>query len=346
MLVIDKVSHRFNDNAVLTDISLQCDSGKITCLIGPSGCGKTTLLRLVAGLLTLQSGQITLDGESLASASLRLPPEQRSVGMVFQEGALFPHMTVADNIAFGLPKKGAYDSALQWLGRVGLPDFANRYPESLSGGQRQRVALARALAPEPRVLLFDEPYANLDVPFRRALREDARQIIRQTDSIGLLVTHDPDEVLTVADHVVVLDNGGIVDVGAPQGLFDAPRSTYGAELFGEPQVFDATMHDQVITTAVGDWDRSALIDPTISSDALKLVVDADHLLIDPDPQGLLIDEIRAVGRLDRLYLKSSDGHAITFLDCLRVEGRTLSAGMRVRVTPKTGKVFASPASLG
>jgi hypothetical protein len=106
------------------------------------------------------------------------------------------------------------------------------------------------------------------------------------------------------------------------------------------------MHDQVITTAVGDWDRSALIDPTISSDALKLVVDADHLLIDPDPQGLLIDEIRAVGRLDRLYLKSSDGHAITFLDCLRVEGRTLSAGMRVRVTPKTGKVFASPASLG
>ena len=162
MLVIDKVSHRFNDNAVLNDISLQCDSGKITCLIGPSGCGKTTLLRLVAGLLTLQSGQITLDGEALASASLRLPPERRSVGMVFQEGALFPHMTVADNIAFGLPKKGAYENALQWLGRVGLPDFAHRYPESLSGGQRQRVALARALAPEPRVLLFDEPYANLD----------------------------------------------------------------------------------------------------------------------------------------------------------------------------------------
>jgi len=186
MLVIDKVSHRFNDNAVLNDISLQCDSGKITCLIGPSGCGKTTLLRLVAGLLTLQSGQITLDGEALASASLRLPPERRSVGMVFQEGALFPHMTVADNIAFGLPKKGAYENALQWLGRVGLPDFAHRYPESLSGGQRQRVALARALAPEPRVLLFDEPYANLDVPFRRALREDARQIIRQTDSIGVI----------------------------------------------------------------------------------------------------------------------------------------------------------------
>ena len=105
MLVIDKVSHRFNENAVLDDISLQCDSGKITCLIGPSGCGKTTLLRLVAGLLTLQSGQITLDGESLASPSLLLPPEERSVGMVFQEGALFPHMTVADNIAFGLPKK-------------------------------------------------------------------------------------------------------------------------------------------------------------------------------------------------------------------------------------------------
>ena len=346
MLVIDKVSHRFNDNVVLNDISLQCDSGNITCLIGPSGCGKTTLLRLVAGLLTLQSGHITLDGESLASPSRRLPPEQRSVGMVFQEGALFPHMTVADNIAFGLPKKGAHEIALDWLRRVGLPDFAHRYPESLSGGQRQRIALARALAPEPRVLLFDEPYANLDVPFRRALREDARQIIRQTDSIGLLVTHDPDEVLTVADHVVVLDNGGLVEAGAPQRIFDAPRSTYGAELFGEPQIFDAILQDNVITTAVGDWDRSALIDPTISSGALKLVVDADHLLVESDPQGLLIDEVRAVGRLDRLYLKTREGDAITFLDCLRVEGRSLSAGMRVRVTPKVGKVFASPASQG
>ena len=255
-------------------------------------------------------------------------------------------MTVADNIAFGLPKQGAHEIALDWLRRVGLPDFGHRYPESLSGGQRQRVALARALAPEPRVLLFDEPYANLDVPFRRALREDARQIIRQTDSIGLLVTHDPDEVLTVADHVVVLDNGGIVEAGASQGLFDAPRSTYGAELFGEPQVFDATLHGDVITTPVGDWGRSALIDPTISSAALKLVVDADHLLIEPDPQGLFIDEIRAVGRLDRLYLRSREGDTVTFLDYLRVEGRTLSAGMRVRVTPKMGKVFASPASAG
>ena len=149
MLVVNKVSHRFSQNVALNDISFECKAGEVTCLIGHSGCGKTTLLRLMAGLLPLQSGEIALNGSTLASPSVMMPPEQRSVGMVFQEGALFPHMSVVDNVAFGLRSKDAKERALEWLTRVGLSDYADRYPDSLSGGQRQRVALARAMAPSP-----------------------------------------------------------------------------------------------------------------------------------------------------------------------------------------------------
>jgi iron(III) transport system ATP-binding protein len=340
MLLIDKLSHQFNESGVLKDISFRCDSGQITCLIGPSGCGKTTLLRLVAGLLRVQRGQISLDGTALANPSISLPPEQRSVGMVFQEGALFPHMSVADNIAFGLTKKTGRKQSLDWLNRVGLPDMGDRFPDSLSGGQRQRVALARALAPEPRVLLFDEPYANLDVPLRRALREDAWQIIRNTGSVGLFVTHDPDEVLAMADRVVVLDSGAMVETGTPQSLYDAPTSAYGAQLFGDPQVLNAVIDDEGIRTDVGVWDRSALIDPTAPNGAVRLVVNADNLLIAVDSAGFVVEKIRAVGRFDRIYLRSKQDAGVTVVDCVRPEGVSVEAGMRVRIKPLAGSVFA------
>ena len=253
MLVVNKVSHRFSKNVALNDISFECKAGEVTCLIGHSGCGKTTLLRLMAGLLPLQSGEIALNGSTLASPSLMVPPELRSVGMVFQEGALFPHMTVIDNVAFGLRQNGAKERAREWLARVGLSDYAERYPDSLSGGQRQRVALARAMAPEPAVLLFDEPYANLDVPLRRTLRKDARQIIRETGAVGVFVTHDPDEVLAMGDNVVVLDQGVMVESGTPQTLYEAPQSRYTAELFGDPQILEGVIHDDGVTSPLGEW---------------------------------------------------------------------------------------------
>ena len=343
MLVVNKVSHRFNKNVALNDISFECKAGEVTCLIGHSGCGKTTLLRLMAGLLPLQSGEIALNGSTLASPSVMVPPELRSVGMVFQEGALFPHMSVIDNVAFGLRQNGAKESAREWLARVGLSDYAERYPDSLSGGQRQRVALARAMAPEPAVLLFDEPYANLDVPLRRTLRKDARQIIRETGAVGVFVTHDPDEVLAMGDNVVVLDQGVMVECGTPQTLYEVPRSRYTAELFGNPQMLEGVIHNDGITTPLGEWDRNALTDPTTANGSVTLIVDANQLMLQSVSDGLQITYIDNVGGLNRVSVKSGQGTPLDF-ECPRDLAADIVVGSYVRVTPKAGAVFATQIS--
>ena len=341
MLVVNKVSHRFSKNVALNDISFECKAGEVTCLIGHSGCGKTTLLRLMAGLLPLQSGEIALNGSTLASPSLMVPPELRSVGMVFQEGALFPHMSVVNNVAFGLRDKGAKERAREWLARVGLSDYAERYPGSLSGGQRQRVALARAMAPEPAVLLFDEPYANLDVPLRRTLRKDARQIIRETGAVGVFVTHDPDEVLAMGDNVVVLDEGVMVESGTPQTLYEAPTSRYTAELFGNPQRLEGVIHDDGITSPLGEWDRNVLTDPTIANGPVTLIVDANQLMLETDSEGLQITHIDSIGDLNRVTVNHGLEGASQDFECPRDLSADIVVGSRMRVTPKFGTVFAA-----
>ena len=341
MLVVNKVSHRFSKNVALNDISFECKAGEVTCLIGHSGCGKTTLLRLMAGLSPLQAGEIALNGSTLASASVMVPPELRSVGMVFQEGALFPHMSVIDNVAFGLRENRAKERALEWLARVGLSDCSERYPESLSGGQRQRVALARAMAPEPAVLLFDEPYANLDVPLRRTLRKDARQIIRETGAVGVFVTHDPDEVLAMGDNVVVLDEGVIVGMGTPQTLYEAPTSRYTAELFGDPQMFEGVIQDDGITSPLGEWDRNVLTDPTAANGPVTLIVDANELMLQTDSDGLQITHIDSIGGLNRVTVKHDLEGAPLDFECPRDLAADIFVGSCVQVTPKLGTVFAA-----
>ena len=343
MLVVNKVSHRFSKNVALNDISFECKAGEVTCLIGHSGCGKTTLLRLMAGLLPLQSGEIALNGSTIASASLMVPPELRSVGMVFQEGALFPHMSVIDNVAFGLRGNGAKERAREWLARVGLSDYADRYPDSLSGGQRQRVALARAMAPEPAVLLFDEPYANLDVPLRRTLRKDARQIIRETGAVGVFVTHDPDEVLAMGDNVVVLDQGVMVESGTPQTLYEAPTSRYTAELFGDPQMIEGVLHDGGVTSPLGEWDRSALTNPKMANGPVMLIVDAHQLMLHTDGNGLHITHIDSIGGLNRVTVQSGQVTPVDF-ECPRDLAADIVVGACVQVTPKVGSVFATKVS--
>lgn len=264
MLIIDQISHRYEGLKALHEVSLEARPGELTCLVGASGCGKTTALRLAAGLMPLQSGRIVLGDQLLADASHSLPAEQRPVGLVFQEGALFPHMSVADNIGFGLPRAERRGRVAELLDEVDLTEFAARYPHSLSGGQRQRIALARALAPRPKALLFDEPYANLDMQLRCKLRDQARHMVRQTGTVGVVVTHDPDEVLAIADRVVVLDAGHVVQSGSPRSLYTEPATLGVALMFGRAQKLSGKLSGNLIQTDFGEWPRECLQNPGLA----------------------------------------------------------------------------------
>jgi molybdate transport system ATP-binding protein len=221
------------------DVSLSVGTGPVTALLGPNGAGKTTLLRALAGLVPLERGRVVLDGEVLEDATLRTrrPPEERPIGVVFQDHLLFPHLSAAENVAFGLRCRGtsrtdAHQRANEWLRRVGLAERARARPRELSGGQAQRVALARALATEPRLLLLDEPLSSLDVGTRATVRRQLREHLASFEGVRLLVTHDPLEAITLADVLVVMEEGRIVQTGSAPEISARPRSRYVAELVG------------------------------------------------------------------------------------------------------------------
>ncbi len=262
-LEFSKLTHRFDTTPVLRDVSLSAEKGEILCLLGASGSGKTTLLRLAAGLEPLQTRSITLDGQVLADAKHMIPAEERRIGMVFQDHALFPHLTVAQNVAFGLEKSeagGRRTLVRDVLADVGLAGFEDRFPHTLSGGQQQRVALARALAPKPSVILLDEPFASIDVTRRRALRENARLTLKQTGAITVMVTHDPDEALDMADKIVVMEGGRILQHGQPVELYCRPQNALVARLFGDAQVFDARIRNGVAQFAYGTLSAGRMAD--------------------------------------------------------------------------------------
>jgi len=225
--------------ALALDMNLTIGEGEVVALLGPNGAGKTTLLRAIAGLVPIGSGRIELDGqvlEDVASGDY-VPTEKRSIGVVFQDYLLFPHLSVLDNVAFGLRSRGtppreAAEKAAGWLDRVGLSDYAKAKPDALSGGQRQRVALARALAPDPRLLLLDEPLAALDVTTRAEVRRDLKQHLASFPGLRLVVTHDPLEAAALADRLVVMENGRLVQTGSPGEVTEHPRSQYVADLVG------------------------------------------------------------------------------------------------------------------
>ena len=230
---------RLTLGALALDMELAIGEGEVVALLGPNGAGKTTLLRAIAGLVPLTSGQVKLDRTVLEDASTGdyVPTEQRSIGVVFQDYLLFPHLTVLDNVAFGLRSRGtaarqASAAAAQWLDRVGLSSYARERPDALSGGQRQRVALARALAPEPRLLLLDEPLAALDVTTRAEVRRDLKRHLASFPGLRLVVTHDPLEAAALADRLVVMEGGKLVQTGTPAEVTEHPRSQYVADLVG------------------------------------------------------------------------------------------------------------------
>jgi iron(III) transport system ATP-binding protein len=241
-------------SCALRDVALSLPRAEVLAVVGESGCGKTTLLRLIAGLEVPTAGEVLLNGNVVSTAHAVVPPEQRGVGLVFQDYALFPHLSVLENITFGLhslPRRERRNRGVETLGLVGLEEYATRYPHELSGGQQQRVALARALAPRPSLLLLDEPFSNLDIVLKAQVREEIGQIIRSTATTALFVVHDLEDVLSVADRIAILKHGSLQQLDTPQRVYQRPVDEYVARLFGTTNVLPAMPRDDGFDTPIG-----------------------------------------------------------------------------------------------
>ncbi|QFU83193.1 ABC transporter ATP-binding protein [Natronorubrum aibiense] len=254
VLELEGVGKRYGSEEVIPQLSLSVHDGEILTLLGPSGCGKTTTLRLIAGLERPNAGRIRLQGNDVAGNGRFVPPEERGVGVVFQEFALFPHLTARENVAFGLQEWSEADRDTrvdELLELVGLESQGEAYPDELSGGQQQRIALARSLAPEPEMLLLDEPFSNLDVDLRVEMREEVRRIIKEAGVTAISVTHDQEEALSISDRVAVMNDGDIEQVDTPQQVFQQPESRFVAGFLGHASFLSGAVHGDSVDTALG-----------------------------------------------------------------------------------------------
>jgi iron(III) transport system ATP-binding protein len=253
-LALEHVRHRYSGMVAVDDVSLSIAQGEILCLVGPSGCGKSTLLRIAAGLEALQRGTVRINGKVVADDTGCMPPERRGVGLVFQDYALFPHLNVIDNVRFGLSGRPAEQQrrrAMETLEQVGMSSYADHFPHALSGGQQQRVALARALAPNPAVLLLDEPFSGLDARLREQVRDETLHVLKRTGAATMLVTHDPEEAMFLADRIALMRAGKMVQLGSPVDLYNSPADGFAASFFGEVNRIDGTVRHGAVDTPVG-----------------------------------------------------------------------------------------------
>jgi iron(III) transport system ATP-binding protein len=275
---IEGAAKRFGTTVAVDRASLDVGRGEVVALLGPSGCGKTTLLRLIAGFERPDDGVVELDGVAVAGTGTWLPPEQRGVGMVFQDYALFPHLTVAQNVGFGVDRRQRAGRVAELLALVGLEGLDRRYPHELSGGQQQRVALARALAPAPRIVLLDEPWSNVDPHLRGPLRDEIVAILRSLGVTVVLVTHDREEAFSLADRIALMRDGALLQAGAPEELYYAPVCRWAAEFVGACNVLGGTAEGRQVETPIGAFPTDELhhgerVDVLVRPELLELRVD-------------------------------------------------------------------------
>ena len=262
-LTFEEVSRRYGDTLALDRVTLDIEPSEILCLLGPSGCGKSTLLRVAAGVERPSSGRVLLDSQEVAGPERFVPPEKRGIGLMFQDFALFPHLTILDNVAFGLnslTRSEAKAEAHAALERVGLSHYAGEYPHILSGGEQQRVALARAIAPRPSVLLMDEPFSGLDPRLREKMREETLAILHETRATSIVVTHDAEEAMRMGDRVALMRKGRVVQTGKALDLYRAPKDIFAARTFSDLNELTALVEQGSAATPLGRFAANGLPD--------------------------------------------------------------------------------------
>ncbi|MFB6075440.1 MAG: ABC transporter ATP-binding protein [Haloarculaceae archaeon] len=336
VLELDGVTKRYGSETAVDDLSLSVHDGELLTLLGPSGCGKTTTLRMIAGLERPTAGTISLGGEVVADADAARKPEERDVGIVFQDFALFPHLDVQENVAFGiegLPDDERERRVEELLDLVDLADHREKMPAQLSGGQQQRVALARSLAPRPDVLLLDEPFSNLDVRLRVEMREEVRRILKRAGVTAVSVTHDQEEALSISDRVAIMNDGAVEQVGDPGAVFENPESRFVASFLGRASFLPARVGEGSIETPIGTYDADLLNGPVDAYEGahVDVLVRPDDLRATPAPEaeadGYVVHrQYNGPSFVYRVELHSGD-----VVRCLHNHTETFEPGEPVRV---------------
>jgi len=333
-VTLSEVSKTYGEVTALEKLYLDVQCGELVCLLGPSGCGKTTTLRLIAGFASPTQGRVFIEGTDVTTK----PPHVRNIGIVFQHHALFPHLTVFENVEFGLrnigaPKPERRERVNDMLATVRLVGLAGRYPRELSGGQQQRVALARALVLRPAVLLLDEPFSNLDAQLRIHMREEVRSLVHELNATTVLVTHDQEEALAIADRIVVMNKGRIEQMGAPSDIYDGPQSRFVAEFIGRCNLLPCKPAGHERTVMVEDGQMLSIAnDPTAEHGVVA--IRAEHLtLADGPPLNHLVVEVVQFTYLGpRTYLHVAMNNVKIVVDLPSADAKGLRIGQPLHLT--------------
>jgi iron(III) transport system ATP-binding protein len=348
---VEGVTHHYDAVRAVHDVSLSVQAGEIVCLLGPSGCGKTTLLRLVAGLETLQQGRVLLHGSVVADGHYSVPPERRRVGMLFQDFALFPHLNVAENVGFGLRHVDKKERSLRTstlLERVQLDSLVDRYPHTLSGGQQQRVALARALAPGPRVVLLDEPFSDLDTRLREEVRDETLAVLKENGAAVLMVTHDPYEAMAMGDRIAVMRAGTILQAGSSNDVYERPSSPFVAETLGSVNRFSGTLRDGRVETPLG----AITARPTVQGDDVIVLVRPEGIALLRNAEvprsfpTARVEQVRRIGALSVIDIVPDGSQDQRLVRSIQFGAASVDAGdiVAISVDPRHAFVFARDAA--
>ena len=342
VLLCDKLIKSFGETVALNQTKIELFNGEILAILGPSGCGKSTLLRAIAGFENIDSGDITINGKTVSSRDKFTPAEKRRVGMVFQDYALFPHLTVEDNVGFGTKSSSKSDKASlvkQMLKLVELDGMEGRYPHELSGGQQQRVAVARTLAANPVTILLDEPFSNLDATMRTEIRNTVRQALQGRGVATIIVTHDREEAFTIADRVAVMNSGQIEQVDTPENMYRSPVSKFVASMTGTANFMPAIITSNRAVTELGKFQWVSPTNGIVEGDEVELLVRPDDFLVLPNPNASVTVTSREY-RGDAMVLSVELGSGNT-IKCRQGPYSDLPVGTSVDLVPSRSAPFVA-----